>query len=252
MLEKGATVSLADEERRLWSLVLSGSLVTVGQVGLVDTSRLIGGEYGDIVDINERRYTIVRPTLEDLLSGARRKAQIITLKDAAVIVARTGVKAGDVVVEAGAGSGAMTICLCHAVSPSGSVITYEERKDFADIARQNVEKAGFGHISTIKVGDAADMDDVCVSAVIMDVPEPWRIMGAAWEALLPGGSLAVYVPTVNQAEKSVRDMRGMGFQNVLCTETIERELDVGSGGSRPSFTSPGHTGYIITARRLGT
>ena len=251
MVDKGEAVVLVDESMRSWLVRVSGDVVSVSSVGLVDTSRLFGLSFGDVVDINERRYTIARPSLLDVLNSVKRKAQIVIPKDSGVIVTRTGIRGGDIVVEAGAGSGALTIVLCHSIFPHGRVITYEKREDFAGIARKNVEAAGYSSISSIIVKDICKgIDERDVSAVVLDMPNPWDVLEHAFLALAPGGSLAVYVPSMNQLEKTVNSAREAGFQQIFCTETLEREMVVSAGGTRPSFSTLGHTGYILTARRF--
>ncbi|MCK4718683.1 MAG: tRNA (adenine-N1)-methyltransferase [Thermoplasmata archaeon] len=249
MVKKGEMAALTDG-KEVFSLLISGEVVKAKPFGIVDTSRLLDMVWGEEVEINERTYTLLHPSLADRLCAVRRKAQIVTLKDAAVIVARTGIGGGDLVVEAGAGSGALSIALCHAIAPSGQLVTYEIREDFAAIARDNIAAAGYSHISVIKMGDVSkSIEEREASAVVLDLPEPWGVLDNAMLALRPGGVLAAYVPTVNQVERTVRAAREKGMFQVLCTETMERELEIGPGGARPSYSSIGHTGYVITARR---
>ncbi|MDG6220617.1 MAG: tRNA (adenine-N1)-methyltransferase [Candidatus Thermoplasmatota archaeon] len=251
MVNLGDVVGLSDGNRVVL-VKATGKVEKIGRLGIVDTSILIGARYGQDLVINETPYHIIQPNLEDRLDSISRKAQIVTIKDIGVLLARTGIGAGDLVVEAGAGSGSLTIALCHAVSPGGRVVTYELRDDFAQIARKNVDLAGFSDVSTIKLGDACDgFEERDARAVVMDIPEPWKAAGHAMLSLGAGGVAACYVPTFNQAEETVRSLRKAGFARTLCTETIEREMDVGDRGARPSFAALGHTGYVITARKLG-
>ena len=182
----------------------------------------------------------------------RRGAQIVTAKDAAHLVYIAGVGPGATVAEAGAGSGALTIVLAYSVGPSGRVISYDRRDDFLDAALSNVRRAGLEARVTFRKRDVAEegLDATDLSSVVLDLPEPWRVLASARSCLVPGGYVATYTPTYNQLERTVRTLQEVGFDEVHAVELLERGMHVGEGGTRPAFEMLGHTGFLASGRKV--
>jgi tRNA (adenine57-N1/adenine58-N1)-methyltransferase catalytic subunit len=224
----------------------------IGEEGVLDLTDQIGRPPGGEVTWSGGRYRLVRPSLADLLGSVRRGAQIVTAKDAAELVFRTGVGPGDRVAEAGAGSGALTIALAHAVGGTGHVYSYDRRADFLAAARQNVERTGFADRVTWRERDVGThgFDETELDAVLLDLPQPWEVAAAAGRALTQGGYLATYTPTFNQLERVVRALRDHGFDEVRALEVLERGLHVSDGGTRPEFEMLGHTGFLAVGRKV--
>ncbi len=224
---------------------------TLDRSASIDLSALIGAVPGTAFTWLGVAYTALRPSLADRLARLKRGAQIVTGKDAAQIVFRAGLGPGARVAEAGAGSGALTLALAHAVGPTGTVVSYDRRADFLRAARANVAAAGWEErvrfVERDVVADGLDTD--ALDAVILDLPEPWQVVTAARSALVPGGYLVTYSPTYNQLERSVREMRSAGFGPVDAEEVLVRALHVGDGGTRPDFEMLGHTGFLAFGRR---
>jgi tRNA (adenine57-N1/adenine58-N1)-methyltransferase len=197
----------------------------------------------------------VRPQLADRLAHLRRRAQIVTPKDAAFLLFLAGAGPGSTVVEVGAGSGALTVLLAHAVGPTGRVISYDRRPDFRDVAERNVAAAGYADRVEFRlrpIGEEPfDLDPTSVGAVVADVPAPWEVVPRAIPILVPGGALVLYTPTYNQLEHAVRELRANGFEDTRSVELLERALHVGDGGTRPDFEMLGHTGFLTGARWFG-
>jgi len=225
----------------------------LGEAGVIDLGDQIGRPVGGEVQWLGQVYHAVRPSLADLLSTVRRMAQIVTLKDAAQLIALASVRPGARVAEAGAGSGALTVCLAHAVGPEGRVISYDRRGDFLEHARSNLARAGLSDRVEFRERDVGKhgFDATGFGSVILDLPEPWEVLGGAREALAPGGYVATYTPTYNQLERTVRGMRELHLAEVRALELIERGLHVGEGGTRPEFEMLGHTGFLAVGRRTG-
>lgn len=224
----------------------------VGQEGVLDLSAEIGRPPGGEVAWLGDRYRLVRPSLADRWAALRRGAQIVTPKDAALLIYLAGVRPGARVVEAGAGSGALTIALAVAVGPGGRVTTCDRRADFLEVARRNVERAGLADRVEFQERDVA-RDGLGVSAVdsvLLDLPEPWEIVAGGRAALVPGGYLATFSPTYNQLERTVRALRSAGLDGVRAVELLERPIHVGEGGTRPEFEMLGHTGFLASGRRV--
>jgi tRNA (adenine57-N1/adenine58-N1)-methyltransferase len=219
-------------------------------LGVVDTAKL-AGQVGRVAKIAGRPFLVLRPGTEDLMDALERKAQIITAKDAGPLLLLAGVKAGDVVLEAGAGSGALTTLLARAVTPGGRVHSVEIREDFLAVARRNVERAGFAPAVTFHHGDVREgIEPRDLDAVILDIPEPWAAVAPAWDALRPCGTLATFSPNMEQVRATHEAISEHPFIDVRTIEVIERDLEVHEGGVRPAFAALGHTGYLTFARKV--
>ena len=229
---------------------LDEGMLRIEGLGVVESSKL-RASVGRAITVAGKRFLVLTATAVDNIEGIERGAQIVVAKDSASIVQRCGLGAGDLVIEGGAGSGALTIALAHAVSPTGQVVSYELREDFASIARRNVRAAGLEKMVEIKVADInAGISEKDAKAVVLDIPEPWKAVETSWAALAPCGAFASYSPTVEQVKETVRALRALPFVDLRTTESIEREIEVKESGVRPTFAALGHTGYITTARKV--
>ncbi len=219
---------------------------------VLDLSEQIGRAPGGELEWLGRRYAVVRPSLADLLGSIERGPQIVTPKDAFHLAYLAGVGPGAHVAEAGAGSGALTVVLASLVGPAGHVDSYDRRDEFLTAARRNVERAGFGSRVTFLLRDVASagIGGADLTSVVLDLPEPWVVLGSAKGALAPGGYVATYTPTYNQLERTVRELRTHGFDQVRALELLERPIHVGDGGTRPDFEMLGHTGFLAVGRRV--
>jgi tRNA (adenine57-N1/adenine58-N1)-methyltransferase catalytic subunit len=221
--------------------------------GVVDLSGLVGAPPGSSIDWAGKSFRAFRPTIGDLLFHLRRRAQIITPKDAFHLLYLAGIGPGAIVAEAGSGSGALTVVLAHAVGPTGKVHSFDRRADFLKVARENVDRSGLSSRVVFHERDVqvSGFDQQDLEAIVLDVAEPWNALRWVRDALQPGGRVVAYTPTYNQLEQTVRTARELGFQEVRSVELLERALHVGEGGTRPEFEMLGHTGFLTTARRLG-
>jgi tRNA (adenine57-N1/adenine58-N1)-methyltransferase len=172
-----------------------------------------------------------------------------------MIVGMADVFPGARVIEAGVGSGALTCFLLRAVGPEGHVTSYERRQDFADIARTNVEKFYGGSMDDnwrLVVGDlVSSLDTSDVDRVILDMLAPWECVDAVAKALTPGGVICCYVATTTQLSKTVEVIRDHGsFTEPHAWETLVRDWHVEGLAVRPDHRMIGHTGFLVTARRM--
>ncbi|HEV2165681.1 MAG TPA: tRNA (adenine-N1)-methyltransferase [Thermoplasmata archaeon] len=243
---------LRRSDRDAFLLRLSEGPQVVEGRGVVDLSSSIGHPAGGQVVWAGAPYRILRPSLSDRLQHLRRKAQIITPKDAQYLLYLADIGPGSQVVEAGSGSGALTVVVAHAVGESGHVISFDRRPEFLEVARKNVGSAGYEGRVEFRERDVAEsgLDATDVDAVVLDLPEPWTVLESARSALRFGGTVASYVPTYNQLERTVQTMRALGFEELRSLELLERELHVGSGGTRPEFEMLGHTGFLASGRKV--
>ncbi|MCW2671606.1 MAG: tRNA (adenine-N1)-methyltransferase [Frankiales bacterium] len=222
--------------------------------GILEHDRLIGGPEGVTVTIGTTTYLALRPLLSDFVLSMPRGAQVVYPKDSANIVGMADIFPGAHVVEAGVGSGALSMSLLRAVGVEGRLSSYERRADFAEIARRNVETFfGGPHPAwSITVGSLQDeLDGTDVDRVVLDMLAPWECLDAVAEALRPGGVLCCYVATTTQLSTTVEAMRSHGtFTEPASWETLARGWHVEGLAVRPQHRMVGHTGFLCTTRRL--
>ncbi|HMA46636.1 MAG TPA: tRNA (adenine-N1)-methyltransferase [Frankiaceae bacterium] len=253
-LREGERVQLTDPKGRRHTVVLRPGRQLHTHKGALAHDDLIGRPEGVVVtSTGGTRYLAFRPLLVDVVLSMPRGATVVYPKDAAQIVAYADVFPGARVLEAGAGSGALSCSLLRAVGPTGRVSSYERRPDFAEIARRNVE-AFFGgpHPAfSLTVGDLADATEHGVDRVVLDMLAPWEVLDVVGAALLPGGVVCAYVATTTQLSRVVEALRGHGaFTEPAAWETLLRGWHVEGLAVRPDHRMVGHTGFLVTARRL--
>jgi len=240
---------LIDQRGERHLVTSEGPMARISGLGVISHEKL-RGSLGRKLVIGDRSVLVLPANRRDRMEGLDRKAQVIGPKDAAAILFQADVGPGAVVVEAGAGSAWLTVALASAVGPQGRVISYEERPDFAAFAEENLRKAGFTSRVELRIADVAQgIREKNVDAVILDLPDPWTAMRAAWDALRVGRGIATFLPNVEQVRQAVESLREGPFADIRTVEVIERELEVKDTGTKPSFAPLGHTGYITTARR---
>ena len=250
----GDRVQLTDPKGRLHTVLLEPGRSFHTHRGALAHDDLIGRPEGSVVTAaSGTQYLALRPLLSDFVLSMPRGAQVIYPKDAAQIVAMGDVFPGARVLEAGAGSGALTCSLLRAVGEGGAVYSYERREDFADIARLNVERFfGAPHPAwSLTVGDVADASGIEVDRVILDMLSPWEVLPTVAPMLVPGGVLIAYVATTTQLSATVEALREHGsFTEPRSWETLVRDWHVDGLAVRPDHRMVAHTAFLISSRRL--
>ena len=199
---KGESVVLVDSSYKKIIIDTTEKTDKFKGVGVFDPSILVGKKYGEKITIGSKKFWIFRPSVMDKLHSLKRMAQIILPKDQAHIILNCSIEHGQTVLEAGIGSGSLTIALATAVAPDGKVISYDIRKDFISHALKNLEKSRLDQYVKTKQKDITKgIDEKDLDAVIIDIPNPWDAIGHAWSALKPGGYLCCYSPLISQVEK---------------------------------------------------
>ncbi|RFA14667.1 SAM-dependent methyltransferase [Subtercola boreus] len=255
----GDRVQLTGPKGRMNSISLEVGATFHTHKGWIEHDDLIGLPDGSVVQNSIGiDYLALRPLLTDFVMAMPRGAAIIYPKDAAQILAQADIFPGATVVEAGVGSGALSLWLLRALGPAGFLSSFERRDEFADVARANV--AAFTGAEpenwTVTVGDLTDAlptvhDDGTVDRVILDMLAPWECIEAVAAALKPGGVVLCYVATVTQLSRVTETIRRSGlFTNPDPSETMVRTWHVEGLAVRPDHRMIGHTGFLVTARRL--
>jgi tRNA (adenine57-N1/adenine58-N1)-methyltransferase len=250
----GDLVLLLDAKRRRHLVTLEPGGEFHSHAGIVRHDDLLGQEEGAMVRTTlGARIVAVRPTLAEYVLEMPRGAQVIYPKDLGPILMLADVYPGARVLESGVGSGALTMTLLRAVGPEGRVTGYELREDFASRARRNVEGLlGPDLPLRIEVRDAYDgIDEGDLDRVVLDLPEPWRVVKHAETALRPGGILVAYLPTIGQVARLREELNGSTFGMAQTLEVMQRGWHVDGQSVRPDHRMVGHTGFLTHARRLG-
>ena len=251
MIKEGERIILIDERGREY-LVKAERRQLHTDFGVIELSEAIGKEPGAKLKSHVgRKFILLKPRIVDYLRKLRRVPQIMLLKDAAQIVAHTGVGPGDLVVDAGVGSGSLAIFLGNLVRPNGRVVSYEVREDFARVAEENIRMAGLSDVVAVKLKDIYEgIDERDVDLVTLDLPQPERVLAHAELALKPGGHLAVFTPCIEHIQRLYREMPSYSFKNYRTIECLVREFEVKPNATRPKTRMIAHTGYLTFARRV--
>lgn len=255
LLRPGDQVQLTDAKGRRHTITLAAGQEFHTHRGSVAHDNLIGSAEGVVVvTTGGSTYLALRPLLADYTVGMPRGAAVVYPKDAAQIVMMADVFPGARVVEAGAGSGALTCSLLRAVGDHGWVTSYERRPEFAEVARRNVERFfGGPHPAwRLVVGDlAATLAERDVDRAVLDMLAPWEVLPEVADALVPGAVLCCYVATTPQLSRIVEGLREAGrFTEPAASESLFRTWHVDGLAVRPDHRMVGHTGFLVTARRL--
>jgi tRNA (adenine57-N1/adenine58-N1)-methyltransferase len=259
LLRAGDRVQLTDSKGRHHTLTLSPGETYHTHKGALEHDALIGSPEGTVIaNATGTEYLALRPLLQDYVLSMPRGAQIVYPKDAGQIVALGDVFPGARVVEAGVGSGSLTLSLLRAVGDGGSVLSIERRDDFSVIARANVETFfGGPHPAwTLALGDFAEVAlKACppgsVDRVVLDMLAPWENLDAAATILAPGGVLIAYVATATQLSRLAEDLRTHGgFTEPYAWESLVRTWHLEGLAVRPDHRMIGHTGFLLSTRRM--
>ncbi len=258
-LRLGDRVQLTDAKGHHFTITLEAEGAFHTHKGYFRHDELVGRPEGTVVHTSGGvAYLALRPLLADHVVSMPRGAAVVYPKDAGQIVTMTDVFPGARVVEAGAGSGALSTYLLRAVGDHGSLISVERREDFAEVARGNVE-AHFGgpHPAwRLEVGDLAEVLPTLVGPgtvdrVVLDMLAPWENLAVAASALVPGGVLCCYVATTTQLSRLAEDVRDDGrYTEPVAWESMVRTWHLEGLAVRPDHRMVGHTGFLLTTRRL--
>ena len=252
---EGDLAQLTDPKGKLHTITLTPGKVFHSHRGGLPHDDIIGQESGSVLNASGGSpYLVLRPLLDDFVLSMPRGATVVYPKDAARIVGLMNLHPGDRVAEAGVGSGALTCSLLKAVGPDGMVYSYERREEFADIAEANVQ-TWFGMRPTqwsLVLGDLTfALEEQGLDAVVLDMLAPWECLDTVAGALAPGGVLVGYVATTTQLSKLVETMRVSGlWTEPRAEESMLRTWHLDGLSVRPDHRMNGHTGFLVSARRL--
>lgn len=238
-----------DRKRFIVRLVPGGALHT--HRGVVQHDDVLGQPLGRfVISHNDARFTVLRPSMEEVLMSLPRESQIVYPKDIGYLLLKLSIMPGTTVIEAGSGSGILTTALARYVTPGGHVYSYDVRPDMIARARDNIDRAGLTasvtfHEQSIEAGFA----ETGVDAVFLDVREPWRYLAQVHDALGNGGFFGSLVPTINQVVDLVHGLTRQAFTDVEVSELMLRQYKAVPERIRPLDRLTAHTGFLLFARR---
>lgn len=250
----GDRVQLTDAKGRHYTMVLTPGGEFHTHRGIIALDTVIGLPEGSVVkSTSGDQFLVLRPLLVDYVMSMPRGAQVVYPKDAAQIVHEGDIFPGARVLEAGAGSGALTCSLLRAVGPDGRVVSYEVRADHAEHAERNVVTF-FGARPAnweLVVADLTEYSGPEVDRVVLDMLAPWEVLGTVADVLVAGGVLMIYVATVTQLSRAVEALRDQQcWTEPRAWESMQRAWHVVGLAVRPQHTMRGHTAFLISARKL--
>jgi tRNA (adenine57-N1/adenine58-N1)-methyltransferase len=246
----GERVLLVDARERRYLLTLVAGAMFHTHAGILAHDDVIGIPEGTTVEATTgRSFLVLRPTLAEIILKMPRGAQVIYPKDLGAILIAADIAPGQRVLEAGVGSGALSMTLLRA---GASVVGYEIREDFANRARSNVAAVvGEGADYRVELRDVTEgIDETGLDRILLDLPEPWRVLPHAAGALRSGGILLAYLPTINQTAQLRDALRHGPYGMPETLEVLHRTWHVEDRSVRPDHRMVGHTGFLTTARRL--
>ncbi len=213
---------------------------------------LIGKPWGSqVFSHTGAPFFLLQPSLSDILNELPRTTQILYPKDIGYILIQMGVAPGQTVMEAGTGSGSMTIALATAVGAEGKVISYEQKPDVQNLARKNVERIGLASRVTFKLRDIQEgFDETDADAFFLDVQNPYDYISQVRNALKPGGFFGTILPTFNQVEKTLIALRKNKFAFIEACELLLRYYKPDPNRIRPTDRMVAHTGFLVFARKI--
>lgn len=250
ILGAGERVLLVDAKERRYLITLRPGASFHTHVGIIDHDDLIGVPEGStVLGSTGRRFLVVRPTLSDAVLKMPRGAQVIYPKDLGAILIEADIAPGVRVLEAGVGSGALSMALLRA---GAEVVGYELREDFAQGARNNVQAMlGADARYRVEIRDVYEgIEEQGLDRILLDLPEPWQVLPHAVKAMRPGGILCAYLPSINQTAQLRGALEPNGFGMASTLEVLHRTWHVEARSVRPDHRMVGHTGFLTTARLL--
>jgi len=217
--------------------ILHDEVVAVGEGGWVSTHLGV-------------KYAVLKPCFWDLLQRCRRGPQAVHPKDIGIMLVELGVEPGMSIIDVGSGSGILISALANYVGEKGRVVSYEMRKEFAEIAKKNVEALGLVKIVEIREADITKgVQDRGFDVATVDMANPWDVIPVMREALKPGGRIGLYTPSITQVIRSVKTLKENMFVDIRTMECLTRNIRVEEVLVRPESWMLGHTAYMTFARK---
>ncbi|HHV05409.1 MAG TPA: tRNA (adenine-N1)-methyltransferase [Anaerolineaceae bacterium] len=250
--QEGDLVQLQGTGHRSHLLVLEAGAVLQTHRGVIRHDDIIGTAWGTRLESHQGNpFYLLQPSLSDLIKGLKRGTQIMYPKEISYILFHMGIGPGKRVIECGTGSGGLTTALAYMVGTTGKVYSYERKAQIQDLAIKNLTKFGLQNRVDFKVGNAEDgFDEENVDAIILDLPNPQEYLHHVRKSLRGGGSLGMILPTFNQVEIILRELKLANFAMIEVSEILQRFYKTDWARLRPVDRMIGHTGFLIFGRKV--
>ena len=249
-MKKDELVLLVSKENSYLIELKGGKLHT--RDGIFNLDEVLKKKFGDDIKTHlNKKFKIAKPNIADILEKkAKRLPQIIMPKDAALILAYTGISQGSLVIDVGTGSGYLSVFLANYVKP-GKIVTYEKDKKISNVAKENIKLSGLSSFIKMRNKDATKgISERNADLVTVDIQNPEKVVNHAYRALRVGGHLVVYSPTMEEVMAVSKEVRKLNFSYINTVENIVREWQT-ERTTRPKTMGLMHTGFITFARKVG-
>ena len=252
LIEEGCEILLYLDERRTYKVNIQKDKQFHTHKGFIELNKLIGEPYGTtVISSLGASFYALKPLIRDRVHKTDRRTQVLYPKDIGYILFQLGIGSGSRVVEAGTGSGALTMALAHTVQPGGMIYTYDINEKHQRTALGNIERSGLMPHVEAKLGDVTTgIPEKDLDAVVLDMATPWIVVPYAWESLSGGGMFLSFSPTIEQVMKTVEALKTEPFIEVETVELLLRSITVAPNKTRPQTVMIGHSGYLTTARKV--
>jgi tRNA (adenine57-N1/adenine58-N1)-methyltransferase len=252
IIHEGDEVYLILDTQRTYKVKVEQGKLFHTHKGFIDLSEVIGQSFGVIVKSSLGiSFYVLKPLIRDRVLKTDRHTQVLYPKDIGYILFQIGIGPGSRVVEAGTGSGALTMALANTVRPDGKIYSYDINEKHQKLAKKNIERSGliqYVELVILDITEGIPIDKV--DAVILDMATPWAVIEHAWKALAGSGIFLSFSPTIEQVIKTTEELNKHPFIEIETVELILREITVAYNKTRPKTQMLGHSGYLTSARKV--
>ena len=251
-IKEGDDIILYLDKRRTYMVKVEADRQFHTHKGYVEIGELIGKPYGTtLVSSLGISFYVIKPLIRDRILKTDRKTQVLYPKDISYILLQMGIGPGSRIVEAGTGSGALTMAMANIVRPDGMIYSYDINPKFQKVASRNIERSGLEDYVELKIGNITlGIDERGVDGVILDMATPWMVVPHVYESLGGSGMFLSFSPTIEQVIKTVAAIHEYPFIEVETIELMLRNITVAENRTRPQTQMIGHSGYLTSARKI--
>lgn len=252
LINEGDELLLYMDQKRTYKVQVVQGKKFHTHKGFIELGELIDKPFGMTVTSSLGvSFYALKPLIRDRILKTHRRTQVLYPKDIGYIILQLGLGSGTRVVEAGTGSGALTMAMADSVRPDGMVYTYEINEKHQKTARKNIERSGLMSFVEMKLGNVTEgILEKDLDAVVLDMATPWLVVPHVWDSLAGSGMFLSFSPTIEQVMKTVEELRKLLFIEIDTVELILRHITVAPNKTRPRTQMIGHSGYLTTARKV--
>ncbi len=251
-IKEGDEIYLVFDSRQNYKLKVMEGEKFHTKKGFIELGDLIGKPYGMVVTSSlGASFYVLKPLIRDRVLKTDRRTQVLYPKDISYILFQMDLGSGSRVVEAGTGSGALTMAMANAVRPHGVVYSYDISERHQKVAARNIDKSRLMPWVELGIKDITEgIPHEDVDAVFLDMAQPWKVVKSAWGALAGSGVFMSFSPTIEQVMKTTEELSNRPFIEITTVELLLREITVAHNKTRPRTQMIGHSGYLTSARKV--